>query len=426
MFQFLFRTLPLLLFNLLRLFLYVCCLLPGFTRFAWYYFVASDRVVLQYGNESIRQKVDVYRVTSSPLSSCSSTATHLATSGGHLDDNNERESILRDSNNGLMGECSPAPVVLFCTGGGWMIGYKMWGALLARALTAAGIVVVIPDMRNYPLVSIPHMVDDIDAAIGWTIQHIAAYGGDPTNVVVVGQSAGGHVACMAIFRNIQQQLAKESLLAAEAQESFEDEEQNTTLRQLLLEDDSRNNSSWKARDLKGFSIVSSPLSLGSPAMTHSFRRKGFDDNMVHQMFGLEKEQFDPLLQLQNFASTENTKDEFLNELPPISIYQGTNDKTVPYEVSEAFYKELRAMYDNNNEVHSNKVSFTSYVGWTHTDPILERPMDGDQQLHKDLYHDVIQWTNTTLDSTSWPVDSYVNDRLCPHFMVEMGRIVMPF
>ena len=61
MLQFIFRTLPLSLFSVLRLFLFVVCLLPGFSRFAWYYFIASDRVSLHYGSESVRQRVDVYR-----------------------------------------------------------------------------------------------------------------------------------------------------------------------------------------------------------------------------------------------------------------------------------------------------------------------------------------------------------------------------
>ena len=145
------KTIPLSFFNCLRLFLFVLCLSPGFLRFAWYYFISSDRVSVQYGNESVRQRLDVYR---------SSDASGVCRSN--------------------------APVLIFAPGGAWVIGYKMWGALLARALTATGIVVVIPDMRNYPLVSIPYMVEDIDLAIGWTIKNVADFGGDPRNVVVVG------------------------------------------------------------------------------------------------------------------------------------------------------------------------------------------------------------------------------------------------
>jgi len=391
-----FVTLPLLLFSALRLFLFVVCLLPGFTRFAWYYFIASDRVSLNYGSESVRQKVDVYP-------SCKQT-------------DSQREGLPeREFNDETEEYRSNAPVIVFCTGGAWMIGYKMWGALLARALTAAGIVVVIPDMRNYPMVYIPDMVDDVDLAINWTFENIAQYGGDPTNIVVVGQSAGGHVACMAIFRNIQKKVSRKNAIAA-ARELTEIERERELNR--LLEDEALNEG-WSASELKGFAAISSPLSLGSPVLTQSFRRQGFNDNMVHKMFGFEKDMYDPSLALQNFQSVEEKK-KFLKELPPIAIYQGTDDKTVPFEVAETFYEELRQV-----TLDENSVSFVPYIGWSHTDPILEGPMDADHRLHKDLFDNVNKWTNSP--NLTWPNDHpSVNGRLCPHFMVKLGRIMNPF
>lgn len=395
--RFIFVTLPLLLFSLLRLFLFVVCLLPGFSRFAWYYFIASDRVSLNYGSESVRQRVDVYR-------SCKQTGS-------------QREGLLgREFNDSTEEYCSNAPVIVFCTGGAWMIGYKMWGALLARAVTAAGIVVVIPDMRNYPMVYVPDMVEDVDLAINWTFENIAQYGGDPTNIVVVGQSAGGHVACMAIFRNIQRKISRENAVAA-AKELPGTEREGEIKR--ILEDDEKLNEGWSVSNLKGFAAISSPLSLGSPILAQSFRRQGFDDDMVHRMFGFEKDIYDPYLVLQNFPSVEE-KEKFLKELPPIVIYQGTEDKTVPLEVAETFYRELRQVI-----LDENSVSFVPYVGWSHTDPILEGPMDADHRLHKDLFENVNKWT--TSPNLTWPNDDpSVNGRLCPHFMVKLSRIMNPF
>jgi len=350
-------------------------------------------VSLHYGSESVRQRVDVYRA-------CTQTSA-------------QGEGLLQREISEMAEEsCSSnAPVMVFCTGGAWMIGYKMWGALLARALTAAGIVVVIPDMRNYPFVYIPDMVEDVDLAIDWTIKNIAQYGGDPTNVIVVGQSAGGHIACMAIFRKIQRKIVKEN--AIEGANRLPGLERDRELRRIsaIYELDE---GTWSASDLRGFSAISSPLSLGT-VITQSFQRLGFDDESIHRMFGFEKDRYDPFLALQNLR-TEEEKEQFRNELPPISIYQGTEDKTVPYEVSEAFYRELRQV--------TLDVSFVPYVGWSHTDPILEGPMDADHRLHKDLFDDVNKWSNS-LDLT-WPNDPRVNDRLCPKFMVEMSRVLNPF
>ena len=393
MFQFFFKTLPLSFFNLVRLLLFVVCLLPGFTRFAWYYWIAADRVSLHYGRESVRQRVDVYRAYTENT-------------------NIQQEGLLQREIREMAEEsCSNAPVMIFCTGGAWMIGYKMWGALLARALTAAGIVVVIPDMRNYPLVYIPDMVDDVDLAIDWTIKNIAQYGGDPSNVIVVGQSAGGHVACMAIFRKIQAKIERENAIAAAKELSGP--EMDRELRRIS-ENEKRDEQGWLASDLRGFSAISSPLSLGA-VITQSFQRLGFHDDLVHHMFGFEKDRYDPFLALENLRS-EAEMEQFRRELPPFSIYQGTEDKTVPYEVSEAFYQELRRV--------TLDVSFVPYIGWSHTDPILEGPMDADHRLHKDLFDDVNKWS--TSSDLTWPSDSRANGRLCPNFMVKLGRVFNPF
>lgn len=380
MLRFIFQTLPLSFFQFFRLLLFVVCLAPGFARFSWYYFIVADRVSVPYGNESIRQRVDVYRT--------SIQTNNQTLLGGEFEES-----------------CSSAPVVIFCTGGGWMIGYKMWSALLARALTAAGIVVVTPDMRNFPMVYVPEMVEDIDLAIGWTRDNIAQYGGDPNNIVVIGQSAGGHVACMAIFRKIQRKLFREKAML----ESNAMSEPESGRKQQWMD------KGWSASDLKGFSAISSPLSLGPP-MKESFERIGFHDDLVHRMFGFQKEKYDPLLMLENLGS-EDEKEQFAKELPPMSIYQGLEDKTVAHQVSEAFYRELHQI--------KSDVSYVPYTNWSHTDPILEGPMDGDHRLHKDLFDDVNNWS--TSPDLTWPVDDpRVHQKLCPHFLVQIARFLNPF
>ncbi len=41
--------------------------------------------------------------------------------------------------------------MIFITGGAWMIGYRAWGALLARRLSLAGVLVACVDYGNFPL-----------------------------------------------------------------------------------------------------------------------------------------------------------------------------------------------------------------------------------------------------------------------------------
>jgi acetyl esterase/lipase len=47
------------------------------------------------------------------------------------------------------------PTVIFVTGGAWTIGYKAWGALLARRLCDSGVITMCLDYRNFPQVKQP-------------------------------------------------------------------------------------------------------------------------------------------------------------------------------------------------------------------------------------------------------------------------------
>lgn len=90
----------------------------------------------------------------------------------------------------------PLPVIVFVYGGGWNSGDRGGYAFAARALAARGFVVVVPDYRLVPAVRFPAFVDDAAAAIRWTVDHVAASGGDPTRIAVAGHSAGAHIALL--------------------------------------------------------------------------------------------------------------------------------------------------------------------------------------------------------------------------------------
>jgi hypothetical protein len=47
-------------------------------------------------------------------------------------------------------QAAKAPVVVFVTGGMWIIGYKAWGSLLSSRLRASGCLVASLDYRNFP------------------------------------------------------------------------------------------------------------------------------------------------------------------------------------------------------------------------------------------------------------------------------------
>jgi acetyl esterase/lipase len=89
-----------------------------------------------------------------------------------------------------------APVIVFFYGGNWVSGKRQDYAFVGRALAARGFVVVIPDYRLYPQVRYPDFLDDGAAAVVWTVREIAAHGGDPKNVFLMGHSAGAYNAAM--------------------------------------------------------------------------------------------------------------------------------------------------------------------------------------------------------------------------------------
>ena len=88
------------------------------------------------------------------------------------------------------------PVVLLVHGGVWVFGdnrcyglYSSVGEFLARQ----GIVAVLPNYRLSPAIKHPGHVRDVARAFAWAHQNIAAHGGRPDHIFLLGHSAGGHL-----------------------------------------------------------------------------------------------------------------------------------------------------------------------------------------------------------------------------------------
>lgn len=90
-----------------------------------------------------------------------------------------------------------APVLVFFYGGGWSSGAKEDYTFAGDAFAAQGFVTIIPDYRLYPEVRFPAFVEDAAAALHWVRENAARFGGDPNRIVLVGHSAGAHIAMLA-------------------------------------------------------------------------------------------------------------------------------------------------------------------------------------------------------------------------------------
>ena len=89
------------------------------------------------------------------------------------------------------------PVVVYIHGGGWHIGDKEEGAASkAQALDQIGWMLVAINYRLSPDVKHPEHVKDVAAAVAWVHDNIDDYGGDPERIVVMGHSAGAHLAAL--------------------------------------------------------------------------------------------------------------------------------------------------------------------------------------------------------------------------------------
>jgi acetyl esterase/lipase len=91
------------------------------------------------------------------------------------------------------------PVVVFFYGGGWQGGERGQYLFMAEALASRGFVVVVPDYRVYPQARYPVFVEDGAQAVAWTATNIGAHRGDARRLVLMGHSAGAHIAAMLAY-----------------------------------------------------------------------------------------------------------------------------------------------------------------------------------------------------------------------------------
>lgn len=88
------------------------------------------------------------------------------------------------------------PVVFWIHGGGWQAGDKTQVQKKPEVFTARGFVFVAANYRLLPAVDMTALTDDVARALGWVHANIAAHGGDPRRIFVMGHSAGAQLAAL--------------------------------------------------------------------------------------------------------------------------------------------------------------------------------------------------------------------------------------
>jgi acetyl esterase/lipase len=88
------------------------------------------------------------------------------------------------------------PVIFFIHGGSWMSGSKNMYTKLGEHLSEKGFVTVLISYRLFPQTDAFGMSDDCRDALSWCKQNISQFGGDPNKIILMGHSAGGHLAAV--------------------------------------------------------------------------------------------------------------------------------------------------------------------------------------------------------------------------------------
>jgi acetyl esterase/lipase len=86
--------------------------------------------------------------------------------------------------------------VFWIHGGGWQTGDKADVQLKPSAFTDRGFVFVSTNYRLLPEVEMQAIIEDVAKSLGWVHKHIAAHGGDPRRIFVMGHSAGAQLAAL--------------------------------------------------------------------------------------------------------------------------------------------------------------------------------------------------------------------------------------
>ncbi len=88
----------------------------------------------------------------------------------------------------------PFPMLIDLHGGAWARKDRYANEPMARAIAAAGMLVISPDMRLSGEAPYPACVQDAHYAIRWAKHHAGEWNGDIANCGLLGSSSGGHAA----------------------------------------------------------------------------------------------------------------------------------------------------------------------------------------------------------------------------------------
>jgi acetyl esterase/lipase len=89
-----------------------------------------------------------------------------------------------------------APAIVFLYGGGWRSGTRDIYRFIGQCFASVGLPVAIPDYRIFPPTIFPGFVEDAAKAVAWVARNLTPPGGAARPLILVGMSAGSHIAAL--------------------------------------------------------------------------------------------------------------------------------------------------------------------------------------------------------------------------------------
>lgn len=100
---------------------------------------------------------------------------------------------------GYCSEEAKLPLVIFIPGGGYMNPKMYWRVPWAARLAERGFVVAMPQYRGAEEIPFPGQIEDVLTAVRFLRANAEKYAIDPHRVVLLGGSAGAHIALLAAY-----------------------------------------------------------------------------------------------------------------------------------------------------------------------------------------------------------------------------------
>lgn len=251
----------------------------------------------------------------------------------------------------------PVPVVIAVMGGAFVIGHRGYNAQLGLRLMDFGVITVGIDYRNFPRGQIPDMVEDVGRGVRWVFQNIHMYGGDPKNMMLVGQSAGAHLAAMLVLEH-------GLLQAMDQANGGSTGEARLPMLPRGHSGSGHDIDAWSVSDLKCFLGVSGPydlVKLGPHLASRGLYPRIVDHLTSGDVAGCSPER---LLETDDWKAHAGAVAKLL---PPIHLFHGYCDQAVPVWASSDFAERLR-------EAGVENVTLDLRKGMSHTYPVIEGPM----------------------------------------------------